>query len=122
MGGYSGRATIKFTIERVLDPKTNELREVRDDDPEELEVQYIELTIEGESYFEPGVTWKRPEDCYPDEGDTQINSITSPGKIWDESDLTKKELKLVLEELDEEVASDDHFDEPDYDDHYDPYD
>lgn len=115
-GGYRGSATLNFSVERVKDPITGELRPIKDDDDmDELEVQKIELVVEAESSYSPGVTWKRPEDCYPDEGETNINRITGPDKKeWDESDLTKIEREFLIEMIIDEAKSNDLYGESDY--------
>lgn len=119
-GGYSGSTTIKFTVERVKDPVTGQLRPFNEGDSDDIEVQAIELSIEGESYFSPGVNWRKPEDCYPDESETRINKISSPdSKVWVESDFTKEEYQGILEAIQASVQSDsDYGPDEDYFDGY----
>jgi hypothetical protein len=104
-GGYSGPASFSIEIERFIDKETGELlteEELPDvDSGEEFEYEhtFIELYVKGHAYYRPGVYCRRPEDCYPDESDLEIESIT------DEYDndylpiLTKSELASVEEKI-----------------------
>lgn len=115
MRGYSGQTTIEFPIERIKDLQTDEYRVVRDDDDFDRAEELI-LEIEGRSYFAPGKYYGPPENCYPDEGDTEILSITWKGKPfpWD---LTSQEEASVLEQIENVVQDDDGPDPDDYDDY-----
>jgi hypothetical protein len=112
--GYKGNATIDFHINRVKDLNTDAYRPITDaDDPDREEE--LELEIEGRSYFQEGRMYGPPENCYPDEGETEILSITWKGKPfpWE---LTEKE----TEEAEEMIANAVQEDEgPDPDDYYD---
>lgn len=96
-GSYAGSTVIKFTVERIKDNNSDEIQE-------------IELEVYGRASYTPGVTWKKPEDCYPDEGEVSIISITGPkGQAWSESDLTKKEYDAIIEKIDDSVKCDDRY-------------
>lgn len=87
---YSGKTSFEFEIER-------------DDDT-------ILLQVEGSSYFAPGKRFGRPEDCYPDEGDTEITSVTGPDQQDWEAQLTPEEREKILTMIAEQVQDQ----EPDY--------
>lgn len=74
------------------------------------------MKVEGRAYYAPDRTSGRPEDCYPDEGETEIEKVVGPdGKDWEDK-LTKGEVNSILEEIQETVSSYDGSDyEPDYD-------
>ncbi len=79
-GSYGGEATIHYTATR--------------DDEE------ITLVITGNIQFTPGNYSGKPEDCYPDECDVTIESITDEkGNVWDESELTADENEDVQAQL-----------------------
>ena len=97
---YKGYATISFPIERVKDPVTGAWRELKNDDPEEIEIKELVLSIEGYSYYDPGQCSGPPEKCYPPEGETSIVQITAPdGKTWSEDDLTEDEISCILQDI-----------------------
>jgi hypothetical protein len=118
MSGYSGTASFEFEIERYKDKESGELlshdKVKPDDDGFEYEYQTIALQVEGRSYFAPGRTYGPPENCYPDEGDTEIESVIGPdGKDW-ESKLTDEERESIMTMIDENVRDQ----EPDVDEDY----
>lgn len=97
---YKGKATIDFCVYRGDDEKE------------------IELSIYGSSYFQRGRTYGPPESCYPDEGETEIETITLDGKPWD-GELTSEETKEAEAKLEEAVMEDQEEPDPpsvDYDD------
>lgn len=122
MGGYSGTASFDFEIERYKDKKTGQyiayvLGEV---DEERYEYTTLKLQVEGSSYFQPGKLYGPPENCYPDEGDTEIEAAIGPdGKDWTDQ-LTHSEHDSIVEMIQENVQ--DGLDGPDPDDYYDDYD
>ncbi len=133
MGGYSGNTTFEFEIERWKNKTTGELLtsdqtdQLFKDNPlltdELFEVTYeylpIYLEVEGRSYYQPGRTWGPPESCYPDEGDTELISITDEdGNDWEDK-LTVKERDSVMDLIQENVSA--GLDGPDPDDYYDDY-
>lgn len=113
MRGYNGTATIEFPIERIKDISTDQYRVVKDDDDVDR-VEELTLEVNGRSYFAPGKYWGLPENCYPDEGDTEILSVTWNGKPfpWD---LTDTETSCALQMIDEAVQNDDGFEPPERD-------
>lgn len=101
-GGYSGSSTFTFTVERLYDQETGEyyLEENAPDYPEDrLEWTEISLEVSGNSWYSPGEYSRLPEDCYPDEGDTEVESITGPDNQDWSNLLTSKELENVYSEL-----------------------
>lgn len=123
MSGYSGTATIDFDIERYRNIMTGNLvHPDKVNDLNEFLYEYVThtLTIEGRSYYQPGRLYGPPEDCYPDEGETEIMSVIGPdGKNW-EDQLSDGEKELILELIQENVM--DGCDGSDPDDYYDDYD
>jgi hypothetical protein len=135
-GGYSGNADFEFEIERFKDRETGELlREDQliypDDDNFEFETVYITLNVRGNAYYQPGIYYGPPENCYPDEGDCELSSVEDEdGNDWEDR-LTKSELDSIMEKISECASEEDDYDPPDdydrdYDDAradyvYDPY-
>ena len=101
-GGYSCSSTFTFTVERPYDKETGEfyLEENAPDYPEDkLEWAEISLEVSGNSWYSPGEYSRLPEDCYPDDGDTEVESITDlDNRDWSNL-LTSQELKEVYSEL-----------------------
>lgn len=97
---HNGSAIITFGVERY--------------NPDG-ELEEILLTITGKSYYTPAKTYGEPEDCYPEEGETEIISIMRGKEVWN-GELTSDETERVEEEIREEVSScDGGIDyEPDY--------
>jgi hypothetical protein len=129
MSGYAGNTSFEFEIERYKDHDTGELlasikgtnqaEAIMEDDGFEYEYCPIVLQIEGRSYFAPGRLHGRPEDCYPDEGETEIMAVVGPdGKDW-ESQLTDEERDMIIEMIQGNVI--DGLDGADPDDYYDDY-
>ena len=97
-GNYSGCAEVTMCVMREEDE--------------------IELTIKGSSYFQHGRLSGPPEDCYPDEGETEILEIMHEDKLWI-GELTKAEIDKALELLSEAVAgAGDDDPDVDYDDNF----
>lgn len=129
MKKYSGNTTFDFEIERYRDKENGNyylVSEVpdRSDDNFEFEYETITLEVSGSSYFVPGKINGPPEDCYPDEGETEIESVIGPdGKDWYDR-LSSSEIDSITSMLAENVENSDYddYDGPDdrYDDYYDP--
>ena len=121
MSGYSGETSFEWEIERYKDRESGRLltaNQVTNDDDFEYEYQVITLHIEGRSYFESGRSWGLPENCYPDEGETEITLVKGPdGKDW-EDQLTREEKESITEMIQERVAE--GGEGPDPDDYYEP--
>ena len=64
-----------------------------------MEWTEISLEVSGNSWYSPGEYSRLPEDCYPDEGDTEVESITGPDNQDWSNLLTSKELENVYSEL-----------------------
>jgi hypothetical protein len=99
---YRGQAIFDFSIIRTDDFGVE---------------QEIFLKIKGSAYFQHGKINCEIDDCYPDESETEIISVTGPdGKDW-ESYLSDSERDMVLNYIAEEVTeSDDGPDPDDYED------
>lgn len=130
MKKYSGNTTFDFEIERYRDKETGNYYLVSDvpdrsDDNFEFEYETITLEVSGSSYFVPGKISGPPEDCYPDEGDTEIESVIGPdGKDWYDR-LSSSEINSIMSALAENVENSDYddydgSDDDRYDDYYDP--
>jgi hypothetical protein len=99
--GYKGSTTFEFEVERYKNNQTGELifvNSIPDDAKEsDFEYQCITLVVEGNSYFTPGRTYGDPNDCYPDEGETEITSLQGPdGKDWS-NDISDSEKDSILD-------------------------
>lgn len=131
MKGYSGSTNFTFEIERYRDKETGDYLlldavPASSDDNFEFEYETISLEISGNSYYSPGKYHALPEDCYPDEGDTEIESVIGPdGKDWYNL-LTDQERSHIIDMISENVSSgsdgrDDYDGDDGYDDdYYDP--
>lgn len=98
---YSGYVVIDFHIERIKDLTSDEYRVVSSED-DVNRIEELVLEIEGRSYFSSGRFSGLPENCYPDEGDTEILSIKWNGKVFPWS-LTSEEESIVLENIENAV-------------------
>lgn len=88
---------------------------------EEGELLYIEVDCECWGYYTPAKLCGPPEDCYPEEGDFEIQDVVLPADV--------REYKFELTESEEDQVEHDFFQhdpyddydppEPDYDDDYD---
>lgn len=118
---YSGSTNFKFEVERFKNIFTGELvtsDKLSSDDDFNFEYQTITLQVEGRSYFTFGRSSGLPEDCYPDEGDTEVESVIgSDGKDWYNL-LTSSEVGSLLTEIQDRVIDDgpEDYEEDDYDD------
>jgi len=123
-GGYSGDAEFEFEIERYKDRETGDLFKEEDlsnlDDDFEYDLVNVTLTVEGNSYYHPGVSGKYPEDCEPDDGGTEIESVVDTlGNDW-YNKLTRNERESIKERIAEMAKDFDNFDPPDDYDYDDP--
>jgi hypothetical protein len=77
----------------------------------------VTVDVEGRSYFAAGKTYGPPEDCYPDEGETEILSVLLGKEDWEDK-LTSSEreyiIDMIVEGAIENFAGDP--DDKDYDD------
>jgi hypothetical protein len=71
-----------------------------------LNAQYelvdISLDVEGSGYYSPGRIHGDPLDCYPEEFEYELCSITYDGQDW-ENLVTDSEREAILEELSDKV-------------------
>jgi len=125
---YSGSTSFDFEIERYRNKFTNELitfnKEVEGDEfGIVFEYTIITLQIEGRSYFQSGRTYGPPEDCYPDEGDTEVEAVIGPdGTDW-HNKLTSDEQGQILMMVQDNCMNDteDYEEDEDYDDEEEDY-
>ncbi len=109
---YSGKASFDHEIERMKDAAGN-LYSDNEHAPNTCEYVLINLKVSGSSYYAEGRTYGPYENCYPEEGQTEIESVIGPdGKDW-ESVLTNEEKDILIERISEEVINNC---EDDYDD------
>lgn len=117
---YSGHTSFTFNVQRYLDSDTG-IYYHPDNKPEflsEKDYKLVPLFIKGHSFFTIGRTSGPPDLCYPDEGETNIESITGPDNVSWEDKLSDEEIESVLSEIDSKVQDDYHW----YDDDDDDYD
>lgn len=108
---YSGSTSFRFEIERYRNKETGSLlpyQEFMDDAGSEYEYTIVSLFVEGQSYFTAGRYSGPPEDSYPDEGDTEIMSVTGPDEADWEDQLTDPEKESVLEDIKSRVQEQDY--------------
>jgi hypothetical protein len=122
-GSWSGKSTFTYEVERYVRQADGvhfhldapEVAKVEEDSAE-WKYALIELKCSGSAFFSPGRMYGPPEDCYPDEGDLELEEVTGPdGKDWLNL-LTKGERQNIESQLAEECHEGD---EPDPDDAYD---
>ena len=99
MKSYSGSVDFEFKIERYYDPKNfistgrKQLINEKDlDDNIEYELDCITLYVSGGAYYYPGKFFAAPENCYPDESDTEILSVEDENQNDFYNLLTKNEI------------------------------
>jgi hypothetical protein len=117
-GGYSGSTSFTFTIERYVDNITNNIISIEDIDSNlsesDIEEKYtlnsFDLEVEGNSWYSPGVYSRAPEDCYPDEGDTEIESVKGPDGEDCRNLLTSEEENKIIETIESNCSSNDTYD------------
>jgi len=129
---YSGSCEFEFKIERYIQKNSNENNiskkyfienELEPDIDYDIEI--ISLNISGNGYYYPGVYHAEPENCYPDESDLEIDSVTdSDGNDWYYL-LTATEIDSITSIISENISSNDcdqyERDEDYYNDYYDDY-
>lgn len=122
---FTGHTSFDFEIERYRNKFTNQLVAHNADTAADefgivFEYKVISLEIEGRSYFRSGRTSGPPEDCYPDEGDTEVEAVIGPdGNDWSDK-LTDDEQSQILMMVQDNCMNDpDDYegDEDDYDDY-----
>ena len=127
---YSGTIDFQFDIERWSHPSVNELltsKQMKDNNLHEndCEIHVIPLYVTGWVSFTEGFTSGLPEDCYPDESDSDINSITDDdGNDWFNK-LSQSELDDIWKKLDnlsDRIEMNDSRDYEDYEDYSDRHD
>lgn len=108
---YSGNISFEFYIERYKNKITGEVvTDVLPKDEYLFDYEEVTLQIKGSSFFAPGNTFGRPEDSYPDEGNTEIESVIGPDQLDWEDKLTAKEREGIIQTIIYQVSSQ----EPDY--------
>lgn len=125
--GYSGSSTFNFEIERYYSLETKQyllekdLPEIDSDSDFNSKFEYQTLTLEvsGNSWHTNGEYSRLPEDCYPDDGDTEVESVIGPDKKDWYFMLTSEEIQDIVDELQSrcESSSEDYsnYDVSDYD-------
>ncbi len=121
MSSYSGSASFTFEVERYKNRDTGELvvADLVPESADELEYEYqlIKLKVEGTSYFQSGRYYGPPENCYPDEGDTEITSVIGPNKEnWSQKLSSEEEDKIIDMITEQAQEGEPDFDEDYYDD------
>jgi len=125
MKSYKGTTCFEYELERYQNKKTgtyltlDEVKSMARGNEEEWideNFRYVTVTVnvEGRSYFTPGYLSGPPEDCYPDEGETEITSVTLYGKEkedWEDK-LTSSERDYIMDMI-SEYSMDNYFGDPD---------
>jgi hypothetical protein len=110
MEKYAGKATIEFEVERYKNIVNGNLVQdiVYPDSQDNYEQTVIGLKVDGSAYFIPGRYNSRYEDCYPDEGDVEIETIfDEEGNDWlFTNNLSHKEKSDIIKAIDKAVRED----------------
>jgi hypothetical protein len=108
---YSGKVNFEFEIERYKNKVSGELvTDITTDNEYLFDYELILLQVEGSSFFASGKYFGKPENCYPDEGDTEITSVTGPDQLDWEDKLTASERERIIQMISDQVQDQ----EPDY--------
>lgn len=103
---YSGTTSFEFYIERYKNKISNELKTLDKVHPEDeylFDLEEITIQVTGSSFFTQGHTFDAPEHCYPDEGNTEIQSVIGPDQLrWDDK-LTKEEREKIIQMIADKV-------------------
>lgn len=114
---YSGKTSFTFEVERFKSKFTGSFlsdEELKDAFESTYEYLLVPLQIEGTSYFTSGRSYGPAENCFPDEGDTEITScVDKEGKDW-EPLLTEYERDIILEKIVQDSHEGYEPDEADY--------
>lgn len=107
---YSGSVEFDFEIERLKDCSSGTYHLVDelvvDENDSNFSFELINLTVRGSAYFTPGKYYGPPENCYPDEGDADLESaLDSNKKDWQDL-LTKEEREILIDEIVARVQED----------------
>ena len=109
--GWGGSVSFEFEIERYQDKESGELytdaevEEIGGDIDSKYECVTIELSVEGEAHYTPGYTSGLPENCFPDDSDSDIESVIGPDKKDWYAKLTTSEVKCITDKLIEEAQN-----------------
>ncbi len=120
MKKYSGTTSFSFEVERYRNIFTDELLSLDQINQIESEngsdyidsifkYELISLNVEGSSFFSPGKYYGEPYDCYQDEHETEIISVTDQNNLDFELSLTKSERESLLETIENNVIEDSHY-------------
>lgn len=104
---YSGETSFEFVIERYKDRDSGKLYcpdTVPSDDEFEFEPLSISLFVEGRAYYDSGNRYGSIDDCYDEDGGSEIMSCANSEGQDMEDQLTKKERELILQMIVDEVA------------------
>lgn len=114
--GYITERYTHPSIEGMITLDEVKAKNLQDD---QADVKVINLYVEGWSSYTPGYTSGLPEDCYPDESDSEIKKIVDDdGNDWFPL-LSAKELIEINSMFDEKIdRSSSYDDERDYYDDY----
>lgn len=118
-GGYSGRTSFSFKVDRYQDLNGNLLTEKEAEGNHNVKHMIIDLSVTGNAYYKPAKLNGLPEDCYPEEGESEIEEVVdSDGNDWYYK-LTLQERDEIERQLDDYARDEDDY-EPDYEYDYEP--
>ena len=119
-GGYNGRASFTFEVDRyqTLNGKLLTEEEAENLSGDKVEYKKVELEVTGRSYYNPAKLDGLPEDCYPEESECEIEEVVdSKGNDWYHK-LTLRERNDIEQQIDDYARDKDDY-EPDYESNYD---
>lgn len=105
---YSGNVSFEFEIERYKNKVSGVfVTDVNPDNEYLFDYELILLQVKGNSHFTSGRYHGAPESCYPDEGDTEIESVTGPDQLDWEDKLTASERERIMTMIVEQIQDQD---------------
>ncbi len=124
---HSSKYSFQFDIERWTHPSCPELLtkdqlQEKNLNEDSAEVKVIILFVEGYVSFTEGNTSGLPENCYPDEYDSEIESIVDESGEDYFNKVSASEMKEIWQTLDNHFSNDDCHDDQYYDRDYSDYD
>lgn len=96
------------TGELITEPQFEKMAELLNSEAaidalnDEYELVDVSLDVEGSGYYLPSKIHGDPLDCYPEEFEYELCSITYEGQDW-ENLVTDNEREAILEELSDKV-------------------
>lgn len=118
--GNSGSTSFEYEIERYKDKASDALileRDLPRDCTEDFEYELVVITlsVKGSASYTPGRYCGPPELCYPDECESELESVVDENGVDWEKRLTCREHENIMETIESNIIEgrSDDFDPPD---------